>query len=242
MRLNGTKLGGQVRGSLVAMAGMAILSIVPAMAQQNPGMQQPANPQQQQPTAGVGAGNDSLANHDSNGSNGSHDSSAMSGANGANGMSGSQGMGGGKGMDKMFVRKALEGGMAEVQLGQLALQKSSNDEVKQFAQKMVDDHTKMGDDLKPIAQQMNVKVPDGPSAKDKATMAKLQALNGDAFDKAYVKDMVKDHKADQREFKEESTRTTNPDLKQASTHGLEVVTEHLQMIEQIASKNNVASK
>lgn len=217
MTWNCKKFGGQVRGSLIAMAGMAVLSLAPAMAQQNPGTQQPAGQQPTQPTAGVGAGNDSLA---------------------------TQSMAGdaGKSMDKMFVKKALEGGMAEVQFGQLALQKSSNDDVKQFAQRMVDDHTKMGDDLKPIAQQMNVKIPDGPSSKDKAMMAKMQALNGDAFDKAYIKDMVKDHKMDQKEFKEESSRTTNPDLKQASTHGLEVITEHLQMIEQIASKNNVAAK
>ena len=61
-------------------------------------------------------------------------------------------------MDKMFVRKALEGGMAEVQLGQLALQKSSNDDVKQFAQKMIDDHTKLGDQMKPIAQQIGAQM------------------------------------------------------------------------------------
>ncbi len=47
-------------------------------------------------------------------------------------------------MDKMFVKKALQGGMAEVQLGQLTLQKSNNDQVKQFAQRMIDDHTKLG--------------------------------------------------------------------------------------------------
>ena len=83
--------------------------------------------------------------------------------------------------DRVFLKDALEGGMAEVQLGQLALQKSNNADVKQFAQKMVDDHTKMGDQLKPIAQQIGVKIPDGPSKKDKTTIAKLQELNGDDF-------------------------------------------------------------
>jgi putative membrane protein len=60
-------------------------------------------------------------------------------------------MNGGPGADKAFVKKAMEGNMAEVQMGQLALQKSSDDQVKQFAQRMVDDHGKMQDQLKPVA-------------------------------------------------------------------------------------------
>jgi putative membrane protein len=146
-------------------------------------------------------------------------------------------------IDKMFVENALKGGMAEVQLGQLALQKSSNDDVKQFAQKMVDDHTKMGDEMKPIAQQIGVKVPDGPSKKDKKTIAELQTLNGDAFDQAYIKDMVKDHKTDLNDFKTEAQDGSNPAVKQAASEGAQVIGQHLQMIEQIAQKDHtVASK
>ena len=143
--------------------------------------------------------------------------------------------------DKAFVRKALQGGMAEVQLGQLALQKSSNDDVKQFAQRMVDDHTKLGDEMKQVAQQLNVKVPDSPSGKDKSTMNKLQALNADEFDKAYIKDMVKDHQQDEKDFKTEAKNTTNPAVKQVAAQGEQVISEHLQMIEQIAQKNNVVA-
>jgi putative membrane protein len=145
-------------------------------------------------------------------------------------------------MDKAFVRKALQGGMTEVQLGQIALQKSSNDDVKQFAQRMVDDHTKLGDEMKQVAQQLNVKMPDSPSGKDKSAMAKLQAMNGDEFDKTYIKDMVKDHEQDDKDFKAEAKNTTNPAVKQVATQGSQVIEEHLQMIQQIAQKNNVASK
>jgi putative membrane protein len=145
-------------------------------------------------------------------------------------------------MDKQFIRTALEGGMAEVQLGQLATQKSSNPDVKEFGQKMVDDHTKLGDQMKQVAAQMNVKVPDSLSSKDKATMAKLSALNGDAFDKAYIKDMVKDHKKDEKEFKQEAMNASNPALKDAASQGAQVIGQHLQMIEQIAQKNNVSAK
>src|ERR1700689_89603 len=75
-------------------------------------------------------------------------------------------------MDKMFVAKAMQGGMAEVQLGQLTLQKSSDEQVKQFAQKMIDDHSRMIDQMKPVAQQLGVSVPNKVSKKDTKTMAK----------------------------------------------------------------------
>jgi putative membrane protein len=140
--------------------------------------------------------------------------------------------------DRVFLKDALEGGMAEVQLGHLALQKSSNADVKQFAQRMVDDHTKMGDQLKPIAQQVGVKIPDGPSKKDKTTIAKLQGLNGGDFDKAYMKDMVKDHKTDLSDFRSEADQGSNLAVKNAASQGAGIINQHLQMAEQIDQKTN----
>ena len=144
-------------------------------------------------------------------------------------------------MDKDFVKKSLQGNMAEVQLGQLALQKSNNDDVKQFAQKMVDDHTKLGDQMKQVAQQLHVKPPDSPSSKEKAIVAKLQALNGEEFDKAYIKEMVKDHQQDDKEFKEEAKNSPNAGMKQLVSQDEQVISHHLEMIEQIAQKNNVVA-
>jgi putative membrane protein len=72
-------------------------------------------------------------------------------------------------------------------------------------------------------------------------MAQLQALKGDDFDKAYIKDMVKDHQQDLKDFKQEAQNTSNPDLKQIVNQGGQVIQEHLQMIEQIAQKNNVVA-
>ncbi len=140
--------------------------------------------------------------------------------------------------DRVFLKDALEGGMAEVQLGQLALQKSSNADVKQFAQRMVDDHTKMGDQIKPIAEQIGVKIPDGPSKKDKNIIAKLQELNGNDFDKAYMKDMVKDHKADLTDFRSEADQGSNPAVKNAASQGSVIISQHLQMAEQIDQKTS----
>ena len=142
-------------------------------------------------------------------------------------------------MDQMFVRKALQGGMAEVQLGQLTLQKSNNDQVKQFAQRMIDDHTRLGEQMKPVAQQIGASEPNGVSKKDKATMAKLQALSWSAYDQAYIKDMVKDHKQDLSDFQTEASNGQDQTVKDAANQGSKVIAQHLQIIQQIAKDQNV---
>jgi putative membrane protein len=144
------------------------------------------------------------------------------------------GMNAGPGADKAFVKKALEGNMAEIQMGQLALQKSQDDQVKQFAQRMVDDHGKMLDQMKPVAEKMGVKVPAGPSKGQMKSMDKMKALSGDAFDQAYIKDMVKDHKGDDNDFKMEAQSTQNPQLKEMVMQSDQIIESHLQQIEQIA--------
>jgi putative membrane protein len=144
-------------------------------------------------------------------------------------------------VDQSFVRKALEGGAAEVQLGQLAQQKSQSDDVKQFGQKMVEDHTQLGDQLiKPIAKQLGVKEPKGPSKKDKELIAKLEGLSGQQFDEEYIKAMLKDHKQDLKEFKDEAQMAQDPNVKQAAQQGAGMISQHLQLIEQIAQNHNVA--
>jgi putative membrane protein len=143
--------------------------------------------------------------------------------------------------EKAFVTKALEGGDAEVQLGQLAQQKSQSTDVKQFAQKMVNDHSHMADKwFKPVATQLGVSEPKGPSKKDKKEIEKLQGLSGDAFDRAYIEMMVKDHKQDLKDFKDESQSAQNPTLKQIAERGSNIIAQHLQLIEQIAKNHNVA--
>jgi putative membrane protein len=154
-------------------------------------------------------------------------------------MNGMNGPGHTSPMDQMFVRKALQGGMAEVQLGQLTLQKSNNDQVKQFAQRMIDDHTKLGEQMKPVAQQIGVSEPNGVSKKDKATMAKMEALSGSAYDQAYIKDMVKDHKQDLSDFQNEASNGQDQTVKDAANQGSKVIAQHLQMIQQIAKDQNV---
>ena len=139
-----------------------------------------------------------------------------------------------------FVTKALEGGAAEVQLGQLAQEKSPSNDVKQFAQKMVNDHSQMADTwLKPVAQQLGATEPKGPSKKDKKEIAKLQGLSGQDFDREYITMMLKDHQQDLKEFRDEAQAAQNPNVKQIAEQGSNVISQHLQLIEQIAKNHNI---
>jgi putative membrane protein len=142
-------------------------------------------------------------------------------------------------MDRMFVSNAMKGSMAQIQLGQLTLQKSNNDQVKQFAQRMIDDHTKLNEQMKPVAQQLGVTPPDQISKKDRKTLAMLQGLSGSAYDQAYIKDMVKDHKQDLSEFQSEASSGQDQTVKDAANQGSKVIAQHLQLAQQLAKDQNV---
>jgi putative membrane protein len=143
--------------------------------------------------------------------------------------------------DRVFVKSAMQGGLAEVQLGQLTLQKSNNDQVKQFAQRMIDDHTKLNEEMKPVAQQLGVDVPTQVSKKDSKVMNKLQGLSGPAYDQAYIKDMVKDHKDDLNEFQMEASSGQDQTVKDAAAQGSKVIAQHLQMAQQLAKNQNLTA-
>jgi putative membrane protein len=142
--------------------------------------------------------------------------------------------------DKMFVRHASEGGLAEVRFGQLAAEKAQNPDVKAFGQKMVDDHSALNEKMKPIAESLGVTPTSKLNAKDEAEYNKLSGLSGDDFDKEYVADMVADHRKDLREFRHEEAVAADPQLKDAVTSGEKVIAEHNRMIDQLAPKIGVA--
>lgn len=154
----------------------------------------------------------------------------------------SKGSAGMTSMDTKFVKKAARGGLAEVELGQLATQKASSEEVKKFGQRMVDDHSKANDQLKQVAAQEHIDLPTEPNAKDKATKARLEQLSGEQFDRAYMSDMVKDHKADVAEFARESKNAKDPAIKSFAEQTLPTLREHLKQAEQIAPTQKTAQK
>lgn len=143
--------------------------------------------------------------------------------------------------DKTFLRTAAQGGLAEIKLGQLASQKGSSDEIKKYAQQMIDDHTALNDSMKPIAESMGVTLPTDVSKKDAAEYSKLNGMSGTDFDKEYAAYMKKDHHKDLREFREEASATSDPTLKAAVTKGETVIAEHTRMADQLAAANGVAA-
>ncbi len=143
--------------------------------------------------------------------------------------------------DKMFLRKAAAGGMAEVQLGELATQKAGAQDVKDFGQKMVTDHTALNNEMAPIADSMGVTLPKKFSKEDQAEYDKLNAMSGDDFDKEYVSFMVKDHHQDLREFRTEAASTSDPTLKAAVDKGSKVIYAHMTMIDKMAREKGIAT-
>ena len=142
--------------------------------------------------------------------------------------------------DIEFVLGAAKGGRAEVELGQLAAQRAQNDEVKKFAQRMVDDHAKANEQLKQIAESKSIKLPDDVEDKDKALMQRLERLNGAAFDRAYMNAMVNDHSKDLSEFKREANSGRDPQVKSFASSTLPTLEEHLQHARQARSQTSAS--
>lgn len=143
--------------------------------------------------------------------------------------------------DRAFVKEAAIGGMAEVALGHLAQEKASSQDVKSFADRMVSDHGKANDQLKSWAQQKNVTLPADLDARHKALKDRLSKLSGDAFDKAYMRAMLSDHKADVAAFKTQSTSAKDADLKAWAGQTLPTLEEHLKVAQDTASKVGVTA-
>jgi putative membrane protein len=137
--------------------------------------------------------------------------------------------------DKTFVTSAASGGLAEVELGQLAEQKAASPQVKEFARTMVSDHTQANQDLQQIAQQQNLNLPKRPGKKEREEAQRLKKLSGAAFDKQYMTHMVQDHRKDISEFQRESASGKDPALKSYAQKYLPVLQKHLQMAEATSS-------
>ncbi len=138
--------------------------------------------------------------------------------------------------DADFYTKAGQAGLAEVELGKLAVQKAQNAEVKKFAQKMVDDHTKAANELKELAAKKGKELPADMDSSHKSTLEKLKGLSGADFDKAYVDAMVDDHEDAVDLFENESEDGTDADTKAFAAKTLPTLKAHLEAINGIKAK------
>jgi putative membrane protein len=126
-----------------------------------------------------------------------------------------------------FLVKAANGGMAEVQLGQLAQEKGINQKVKDFAGMMVHDHSAVNDQVRTLAGQRNVTLPDSVSDDNKKAMNDLAKKNGKDFDKAYINAMVKGHQEVLDMFKSAGDKVNDTEVKTFINNTIPKVQMHL---------------
>lgn len=144
--------------------------------------------------------------------------------------------------DKDFMAKAAGGGIAEVEMAKLALEKASSPEVKKHAQHMIDDHTKSNEELKSLASKKSVTLPATPDEKHKATIDRLRGLSGQEFDKEYIREAgLHAHKEMQTLFKDAGTSAEDADVKAFAQKTLGVVEEHLGHSEKLAAAAGVSA-
>ena len=140
------------------------------------------------------------------------------------------------GADKDFMMKAAESGMAEVSMSQLALTKATNDEVKTFAQRMVDDHTKANNELKELAGKKGVTLPASPNAKQRAEQDRLNKLSGADFDREYMRSQVKAHNEAVALFEKETRAGKDQETKTWAEQTLPTLREHQRMANELSGK------
>jgi putative membrane protein len=132
--------------------------------------------------------------------------------------------------DQDFMLAAGQINLTEMKLGEYAAQNGKRDDVKKFGQRMVKDHSAVNDDLKALAAQKDVTLPDSLDAAHQKMADKLMAVTGSEFDKAYIAGMFNGHKKAIKAFKAESAETKDTDVKSFADKTIPVLEEHLKLI------------
>jgi putative membrane protein len=138
--------------------------------------------------------------------------------------------------DKAFLTTAAADGLAEVELGRLASDKATRQDVKDFGKMMVDDHSKANDELKALAARKDVTLPAEPKPQHKAEKDRLDKMSGVAFDEAYLKVMLKDHQKAVDLFTKEANGGRDADTKAWAAQTLPKLREHLAHVKKLASE------
>jgi len=143
--------------------------------------------------------------------------------------------------DEAALKQLAQANLAEVKAGQMGASKAQNPEVKNFAQKMADDHQIMLNDLKSLAKSKNVALPQDPNARDFVEMKKLEHVAAGEFDKRYMDEMVKDHEKDLQETQNIAAKAKDAQFKSAVQHASSKIQEHLTLAKSIAGRLSAAA-
>jgi putative membrane protein len=131
--------------------------------------------------------------------------------------------------DEDFVREAAQAGLAEVALGKLALQRAYNPYVRQFAQRMVDDHSRVNHELADLAMNQGVEVPKEMDAERRTTSARLATFSGASFDREYMRAVLKDQARNVAVFRTYSHKGKNEEMKSWAAKILPTLRRHAQL-------------
>ena len=140
-----------------------------------------------------------------------------------------------------FLKDAAQGGMMEINLGKLGTQKGQDPAVKEFAQKLVTDHSKALDELKMIAEKKGITLPTEMAPKHQKMVDHLSSLSGAEFDKAFALHMVKDHKKDIAAFQKASRNHEDAEVSEFATKTLPTLQEHLRIAQQWVPQTNAGT-
>lgn len=132
--------------------------------------------------------------------------------------------------DRNFMMQAAQGGMAEVQMAQLALKKTNNTKVRDFAQMMMKDHSDLNAKLTPMATQMGVSLPTQMSSADAGALSRLSRQSGSAFDRSYMAAQKGAHTKTLALFQEAGNQADNMNLRNFFAQNAETIAMHLEML------------
>ncbi len=139
--------------------------------------------------------------------------------------------------DRSFAKQAANGGLAEVDEGLLAVSRAQSQDIKQFGQHMIDDHTANNQELMTLLEQKGITPPAAVDRKHSREAAQLQKLSGAAFDRAYIKDQIAGHQQMAAMMQTEIQSGSDPDLKAFARKTLPTIQQHLQMAQQLQGKS-----
>ena len=141
--------------------------------------------------------------------------------------------------ERSFAQELARGNIAEIELGKLAQQKGSNEAVKDFGSRMVNDHTQLNNQLKEWARTNGVSLPTAVSSAQADQKRKLEGMSGQAFDRAYIDYMLSDHQNDVKEVQHAAETAQDPQIKQLAEKTLPELQDHLRLAENVAGKIGV---
>jgi putative membrane protein len=144
--------------------------------------------------------------------------------------------------DKDFLIEAEKVNIEEQNIGRLVLQKSQNKDVRDYAQMLVDDHTKALNDVVDLMNEKRVRQPKGLPDAEHDALNKLKGLSGAEFDREFIGMMVEGHQKAIAEFRQEQNAAQDPDAKRYATHVLPALEKHLQRAQELQAKLSTGAK